>query len=137
MAIPISERTHLKLIETTFSFIEFASACKYQFIQLVNSWDTVNFSPVSRLSMPIFDHVHPKHFWSTFNIFELVSTWKKSGYFINLFRRYGWLKNLAIWLAEEILAHISGTKIFPNMGFVLEHNKNVFIIEHAQLHMGF
>ena len=28
MAIPISERTHLKLIETTFSFIEFVSACK-------------------------------------------------------------------------------------------------------------
>ena len=41
-----------------------------------------------------------------------------SGYFIDLSWRCGWLKNPAIWLAENILAHISGTKIFPNMGFV-------------------
>ena len=30
---------------------------------------------------------------------------------------------LTIWLAENILAHISGTKMFPNVGFVQEHNK--------------
>ena len=34
-------------------------------------------------------------------------------YFIDLFWRYGLLKNPTIWLAEKILAHISGTKIFP------------------------
>ena len=28
----------------------------------------------------------------------------------NLFCRYGWLKNPAIWLPEKILAHISGQK---------------------------
>ena len=33
---------------------------------------------------------------------------QKSGYFIYLFWRYGWLKNPAVWLAEDILAHISG-----------------------------
>ena len=33
-----------------------------------------------------------------------------------------WLiKNPAIWLAENILAHISG--IFPNIEFVQEHGK--------------
>ena len=48
---------------------------------------------------------------------------KKSGYFIDLFWRYGWLKNPAISLAENILVHISGTRIFPNMGFVQEHSK--------------
>ena len=32
---------------------------------------------------------------------------KKSGYFIDLFWRYFRLKNPAIWLAENILAHIS------------------------------
>ena len=37
-------------------------------------------------------------------------TCKKSGYFIDLFWSYGWLKNPAIWLAENILAHILGTK---------------------------
>ena len=29
-----------------------------------------------------------------------------------------WLKNLAIWLAKNILGHISGTSIFPNIKFV-------------------
>ena len=28
-----------------------------------------------------------------------------------------------IWLVENILAHISWTKILPNMGFELEHSK--------------
>ena len=32
---------------------------------------------------------------------------KKSGYFIDLLWRYGWLKNPAIWLAENILAQMS------------------------------
>ena len=48
-----------------------------------------------------------------------MSTCKKSGYSIDLFWRYVWLKTHAIWLAENILANISGTKNFPNMGFVL------------------
>ena len=72
---------------------------------------------------PISDHIHPKIFWSTFNLCKFVSTCKKPGYFIDLFWRYGWLKNLATWFTENILAHISGTKIFPNMGYVQEHSK--------------
>ena len=80
-------------------------------------------SPVTRLATPNSDHAHHKTFWSTFNLREFVSTCKKSGYFINLFWRYGWLKNPAIWLAENILAHISEQKIFPNMTFVQEHGK--------------
>ena len=70
------------------------------------------------------------HFWPcqsenvlTFNLCEFVSTGKKSGYFIDLFWRYAWLKNPAIWLTENILAHISGTRIFPDMIFVQEHSK--------------
>ena len=53
-----------------------------------------------------------KNFWSTFNLHEFVRTCTKSGYFIDLFWRYGWLKNPATWLVQNILAHISGTKIF-------------------------
>ena len=48
---------------------------------------------------------------------------QKPDYFINLFWRYGWLKNPAIWVAEKILAYISWTKIFPNMEFKQEHSK--------------
>ena len=44
-----------------------------------------------------------KNLWSGFNLCEFVSTCKKSGYFIDLFWRYDWLKNPAIWLAENIL----------------------------------
>ena len=38
---------------------------------------------------------------------EFVSTCKKLSYFIDLFWRYGWLKNPTIWLAVHILVHIS------------------------------
>ena len=40
---------------------------------------------------------------------EFVSTCKELGCFINLFWRNGWFKNPEIWLAETILAYISGT----------------------------
>ena len=39
---------------------------------------------------------------------------KKSGYLIDLFWRYGQTKNPAISLAENILARISGTKVFKH-----------------------
>ena len=79
--------------------------------------------PHSFLATPIIIIRHRKSFWSTFNLCELVSTFKKSGYFIDLFWRYGWLKRPSSWLAENILVHISGIRIFPNMGFVQEHSK--------------
>ena len=51
-----------------------------------------------------------------------VSTCKKSGYFIDLLWGYGWSKNHAIWLAENISAHIAGKKVFPNMSRNTENN---------------
>ena len=36
---------------------------------------------------------------------------------------YGDKIDQKIWLVENILAHISWTKILPNMGFELEHSK--------------
>ena len=45
---------------------------------------------------------HPQIFWSTFNLCQFVSTCEKSGSCTDLFSRYGWLKNPAIWLAENI-----------------------------------
>ena len=55
---------------------------KNQLISPVHSGDTV--SPETTLLTPIFDHVQPKNFRSTFNFCELVSTCKK----IRLVRRY-------------------------------------------------
>ena len=54
------------------------------------------------------------------DLYQLEKKNKKSDYFIYLFWRYGWLKNLAIWLAENILVHILGTKIY---GICVEHSK--------------
>ena len=71
---------------------------KILFIPSINSWDT--------------SHQSKNFFWSTFNLCELVSTCKNAGYFTDLFWRYGRLKNPAISLAEKILAHTSGTRIF-------------------------
>ena len=61
---------------------------------------------MTRLATPISSNTHPKNFWSIFNLCEFVSTCKRPGFFY-LFWRYGWLKNTAIWLNENILAHIS------------------------------
>ena len=125
----LNDHTHFwpgppKIIEITFCFPQFAPPCKKSVHSIYSSLRYSQFySPVTRLGTPISGHAHPKHFRSTVNLCEFVSTQKKSGYFINLFWRKGWVKNPAIWLAGNILAHISGTKIFRNMRFVHEHRK--------------
>ena len=70
--------------------------------------------PMTRQAMPVFDHVYPKFFWSTSNFSELVSTCIKSGYFIDLFWRYGQWKNPAICLAEN--KNVSHEQKFPKYG---------------------
>ena len=71
----------------------------------VHFWDTVNFKvPWPDWPRPFLTMPTQKKLSSTFNICEFVSTCKKSSYYINLFRRYGWLKNPSIWLAENTLA---------------------------------
>ena len=98
MAIPNSDHPHPKLIE----IIEFAPACKISVHLIYSFLKYSQFqSPMTRLAKPIFDHAHPQIFWSTFNLCELVSTYKNQ--VISLFWRYGWLKNPEIWLAENIL----------------------------------
>ena len=122
MATSIFDHAYHKIIETTFSSPEFATT-RRKSVHSINSFLKCN------LRVPWPDWPRPflimltQNFWSTFSVCELLSKWKKSGYFTDLFCRYGWLKNPAIWLAEEILGHSSGKKtFFPNMGFVREHN---------------
>ena len=93
-------------------------------------------------------HIHfwprqPLHFKRPFNLHEFVPACKKSVNswdtvnlrvqrpdLRNLLWRNSSFRNYAIWLAESILAYISGTRFFPNIGFVQEHSK--FIIEQIQ-----
>ena len=103
----------------TFNFPEFHQHAKNQFISSIHSWDTFNFWVMwPDWSHPLLITLTPQIFWSTFNLCEFVSTCKKSGYLIDVLWSYGWLKNYTISLAENILAHISRTKIFSNVGFV-------------------
>ena len=78
-------------------------------------------SSVTRSATPIFDHAQPKKFLLTFDFCELVSKCK----ILRCFWRNGWFKYPAIYLAETTLAeaYISGTRFFPNIGFVQEHTK--------------
>ena len=95
------------------------------------SWDTASFKSLDQSSHK-HSWPHTKIFHSTFNFREFVSTCKKSGYFITSFQRSIWLKNPVICLAKSILAHISGTKLFPSAGFVQECNKWIFIMHQIQ-----
>ena len=72
-------------------------------------------------------------------------THQKPVYFINFFLRYiqsilescNWLKNPAIWLAKSISDHISETRIFPNMKFLIKYKRiaviQTFIIDHTDI----
>ena len=76
---------------------------------------------------PIFDHGKPKHFQSTFNFCEFVSTCKKWGCFLDWFWTNNWLKNLTNWLAESILAYTSGTRFFPKYRICVANKKRYFL----------
>ena len=130
MIILISDNTHPKIIEFTFSFLGFPPICKknssfdlfiFEIQSILESCDQTGHTPFWPCSPKNFDHDQKS--WSSFNVCKFASTCKKSGYFIDFFWRYGWLKNPAIWLVENILASISGTKNSPNMGFVQKHSK--------------
>ena len=117
MTMPIFHHAHPRIIDITFSFPEFAPAYNnhleiQSILESHGQTGRAHFWPC-----PL------QNFWLTFSLRKFVSTCKESGYVIDEFWRYGWLKNPAIWLGEGILAHISRTKIFPNMRFVQEHSK--------------
>ena len=101
MTTPNFDHIHPKIIETTFSFPEFALARKKLVQSICSLLRYSQFkSPVTRLATPNSHHAHRKTFWSTFNLCEFVSTCQKSCYFIDLFWGYSWLKSPAIWLAD-------------------------------------
>ena len=64
-----------------------------------------------------------------YNQLKSVNSWDTVNFrvqrpdLLNLLWRNSSFRNYAIWLAESILAYISGTRFFPNIGFVQEHSK--------------
>ena len=112
-----------KPITVNLAFPSLYHHTKNQFIPLLSFYNTVSLRILGpEWPNPIFDHTHTDILLSTFNFHEFVSTCKKSGYFIILFKIYIWLRNPAIWLAKGIWVHISGTRFCPNKGFVQEYS---------------
>ena len=79
---PVFDCSYLKIIEVRFSFPELVSACKKLFhlfiLQIQSSFESC-------------DHTGHNHFRPCPpQNYELVSTCKKPGNFINLFWRYSW-----------------------------------------------
>ena len=87
---------------------------RYPFISSIHSWDTASF----KVLWPEWRHP----FWLT--LWFCVKM-PKMRLFTNLCWSYKWLKNPAIWLAESILAHISGARFFPNMGLCRNIANNI------------
>ena len=106
LAIPIFEHDHPKNFQSSFNLCEIVLAC----IKSVSS-----ISSFLRYNLPKQFLINFWFIWTAINMQKVRLFY--------LFWRYGSLKNPEIWLAENILAHISGTKPFPNMGFVLEHSR--------------
>ena len=137
LATPIFENAHPINCWSAFNCYDSASTCKNQFIPFVHSSDRVNFRVPS--------HDCPNPFWTTptpkiFNVLltcmdlyqhakKSVNSWDTVNFrvqrpdLLNLLWRNSPFRNYAIWLADSILAYISGTRFFPNIGFVLEHSK--------------
>ena len=93
---------------------------KNQLIPSFQSWDKVSF----RVQRPDWSH----QFLTMPNPELFQSTCKKYGCFIDFFRRNGWFKNPAIWMAENILVYISRTRFFPKREFVQEHSKYIYFL---------
>ena len=97
---------------------------KNQFIPLVHSSDRVCF----RVPSHDCQHIHflttptPKIFNVCYNQLKSVNSWDTVNSriqrldLLNLLWRNSSFRNYAIWLAESILAYISGTKFFPDIG---------------------
>ena len=57
------------------------------------------------------------------NSWDTVNLWVQRPDLLNMLWRNSSFRNYAIWLAESILAYISGTRFFPNIGLVQEYSK--------------
>ena len=104
---PFLTKPTQKSLKWPSTFLNLYQHAKNQFIPWIHFWDTANF----RVPWP--DRPHPflaiptQKIFDQFLIYVNLYRHAKDQDFFNLFWRYGWLKNTAIWLNENILAHIS------------------------------
>ena len=104
----------IESLKQILAFLNLHQHLKNLFIPSVHSWDRISF----RNLWP--DWPHPFLTMFTQNIFHQLLIYinlyqnAKIKLFIDLFLRYGWLKNPAVWLAETFWP-ISQEKKFPQI----------------------
>ena len=114
------------------SFLNVHQHAKSQFILSIHSWQTVNIKilwtnwphPFWIMSIPNF-LINFYFMWICINIEK--KQWFQFQWFV--LEIHGWLKYPGIWFSENIVAHISETKIFPIMGFVQKSAFCAFSLE--------
>ena len=112
------DNAHSKIIEIALRFLEIEPACN--FTPSIHFWNTVTFRVLWLNWLwlhPLLTIPNQKNFnqcLSYVNLYQHPKNHTISQIFF-FFWRYSWLKNSAIWLAENILAYISRTKIFQNI----------------------
>ena len=115
----LKEHAHPIIIESTYNFPEIIPADRKSLFDLVILNISQFYSLVARLATTIFlisplkNNLHQLLIYR--NLYQHVN---KSDYSINLFWGYCWLNLVVEWLK-----YITGTKFFPNVGFVQEHRK--------------
>ena len=137
MATPVFDHAHPINFWSAFNCYESASTCKK--ISLFHLFILQIQSILESHHMTGHIHFWPcqtLNFQCPFNLQEFAPACKKSVNswdtvnlrvqrpdLLNLLWRNSSFRNYAIWLAESILAYISGTIFFPNIQFVQEHSK--------------
>ena len=100
-----------KSLNQRLAFTNLHQHRKNYFIQSSNSWDTANFRVLwAKLATLSFEYVHTKYFYQLLIDVNLHQH-PKIRLFHWLVWRHGWLKNPAVWLAKNILAHVAGTRL--------------------------
>ena len=119
-----------KYLDQLLTVINLHQHAKNKFIPFFHSSDSVNFRVSSHdWPHPFLTTSTPKIFNICYNQLKSVNSWETVNFrvqrpdLLNLLWRNSSFRNYAIWLAESILAYISGTRFFPNIGFVQEHSK--------------
>ena len=120
MVVPIFDQAHPKIIEINFS------CPKYTPMHAKISFSHVFILEIL-LILKCHDQTDHTQFWSCSSKKSLIKLVMLICINIQKIRLFQWfvveMIDQKIWLVENILAHISWTKILPNMGFELEHSK--------------
>ena len=102
-----------KVLNDLLTCMNFNKHAKNQLIPYVHSYEKSILKTRDQIAHNQFWPCSTKKFSTNFYFLGICINMQKRGYFINLFWGNSCFENPVIWLAESILACISGTRFFP------------------------